>query len=95
MNLAFHARRSLRVGGALAFIVLGALSAAQARSDPLAEAYVLGLIGVAAIGAKFLCKTCFCGAYLHNKRFAQTLVRRRIDREGQRSRDLADVQALS
>ena len=50
MNLAFHARRSLQVGGALAFIVLGALSAAQARSDPLAEAYVLGLIGVAAIG---------------------------------------------
>jgi len=50
MNLAFHAGRSLRVGGALAFIVLGALSAAQARSDPLAEAYVLGLIGVAAIG---------------------------------------------
>jgi diguanylate cyclase len=50
MSLAFHAKRSLKVGGALAFIVLGALSAAQARSDPLAEAYVLGLIGVAAIG---------------------------------------------
>ncbi len=50
MSLAFHAERSLRVGGALAFIVLGALSAAQARSDPLAEAYVLGLIGVGAIG---------------------------------------------
>ena len=42
--------RRLRLGGALAFIVLSALSAAQARSDPLAEAYVLGLICVSTIG---------------------------------------------
>lgn len=42
--------RSLQLGGAAAFMALGALSAAQARSDPLTEAYVLGLIGVGTIG---------------------------------------------
>ncbi len=40
----------LQWGGALAFIVLGALSAAQSRGDPLAEAYVLALICVGALG---------------------------------------------
>jgi diguanylate cyclase len=50
MSLAFNARRSLQFGGALAFIVLSALSAAQSRSNPLAEAYVLGLICVSTIG---------------------------------------------
>ncbi len=42
--------RPLRLGGTLAFVVLGALSAAQSRADPLAEAYVLGLICVSTIG---------------------------------------------
>ncbi len=50
MSLAFDARQGLRLGGALAFIVLAALSAAQSRGDPLAEAYVLGLICVSTIG---------------------------------------------
>jgi diguanylate cyclase len=50
MSLGPNAKRSLQLGGALAFIALGALSAAQARSNPLAEAYVLALIGVGAIG---------------------------------------------
>ncbi len=50
MNLAFDAKRLFQAGGALAFIVLSALSAAQARTDALAEAYVLGLICVSTIG---------------------------------------------
>ncbi len=50
MSLAFDVKRSLQLGGALAFIVLSALSAAQSRSDPLAEAYVLALICVSTIG---------------------------------------------
>jgi diguanylate cyclase len=48
MKLVFP--RPLRLGGTLAFVVLGALSAAQSRADPLAEAYVLGLICVSTIG---------------------------------------------
>ncbi len=50
MSLAFDARRASWLGGALAFVVLSALSAAQSRSDPLAEAYVLALICVSTIG---------------------------------------------
>ncbi len=42
--------RPLRFGGALAFVALSALSAAQSRSNPVAEAYVIGLICVSAIG---------------------------------------------
>ena len=50
MSLAFDVKRPLQLGGALAFIVLSALSAAQSRNNPLAEAYVLGLICVSTIG---------------------------------------------
>ncbi len=50
MSLAFVANRPLRLGGALAFVALSALSAAQSRNNPLAEAYVLGLICVGTIG---------------------------------------------
>ncbi len=50
MTLAFNVKRSLQFGGTLAFIVLGALSAAQSRSNPVAEAYVLALICVSTIG---------------------------------------------
>ncbi len=50
MSLAFNIKRPLRLGGAFVFIVLSALSAAQSRGNPLAEAYVLGLIGVCTIG---------------------------------------------
>jgi diguanylate cyclase len=42
--------RPLKLGGALAFIVFSALSAAQSRGDLVAEAYVLVLICVSAIG---------------------------------------------
>ena len=50
MRLAFNVKRSLQLGGALAFIVLSALSAAQSRSNPVTEAYVLALICVGTIG---------------------------------------------
>ena len=50
MTLAFNVKRPLQFGGALAFIVLGALSAAQSRNNPVAEAYVLALICVSTIG---------------------------------------------
>lgn len=50
MRLAFNVKRSLQLGGALAFIALSALSAAQSRSNPVTEAYVLALICVSTIG---------------------------------------------
>jgi diguanylate cyclase len=50
MTSTFDYKQWLQWGGALAFIVLGALSAAQSRGDPLAETYVLALICVGALG---------------------------------------------
>jgi len=50
MRFSVNLLQPLKLGGALAFIVLSALSAAQSRGDIVAEAYVLGLICVSAIG---------------------------------------------
>ncbi|THD49322.1 MAG: GGDEF domain-containing protein [Bradyrhizobium sp.] len=49
MNFGPNVRRTLQIVGAVIFIALGALSASRARSDPLTEAYVLGLIAIGAI----------------------------------------------
>jgi len=53
MNLPLNVRRTLQIGGAVAFMVLSALAAAQSRSDWRAEVYVLGLICVGTIGIAF------------------------------------------
>ena len=48
MTIGPQFKRAVQVAGAVAFIALGAVSAARARSDPLTEAYLLGLIGLGA-----------------------------------------------
>jgi diguanylate cyclase len=48
MTVGPFARRALQVVGAVVFIALSALSASRARSDPLTEACVLGLIAIGA-----------------------------------------------
>ncbi len=58
MRFAFGVKRPLQLGGAIAFIVLGALSAAQSRNNPVAEAYVLALIFVSTIGLVIGGTTC-------------------------------------
>lgn len=50
MKFAFDFARSFKAVGALAFIGFSALAAAQSRGDPLAEAYVIGLICISTIG---------------------------------------------
>ncbi len=50
MTLSSQAKRAVQAGGVLAFMVLSALAAAEARNDSRAEAYVLGLICVSTIG---------------------------------------------
>jgi diguanylate cyclase len=46
MSLRPNLRSALHLIGVIVFIALGALSASRARSDPLTEVYLLGLIGV-------------------------------------------------
>ena len=46
MSLRPNLRSALHFIGVIVFIALGALSASRARSDPLIEVYLLGLIGV-------------------------------------------------
>jgi diguanylate cyclase len=46
MTLRPNLRSALHLIGVITFIALGALSASRARSDPLTEIYLLGLIGV-------------------------------------------------
>jgi diguanylate cyclase len=46
MSLRPNLRSALHFIGVIVFIALGALSASRARSDPLTEVYLLGLIGV-------------------------------------------------
>ena len=46
MSLRLNLRSALQFIGAVVFIALGALSVSSARSDPLTEVYLLGLIGV-------------------------------------------------
>ncbi len=46
MSLRPNLRSTLHLVGVIVFIALGALSASRARSDPLTEVYLLGLIGV-------------------------------------------------
>jgi diguanylate cyclase len=48
MTVGWQVRRALQVVGAVAFITLSALSASRARSDPLTEVCVLGLIAIGA-----------------------------------------------
>ena len=48
MSVGPFVRRALQIVGAIVFIALSALSASRARSDPLTEACVLGLIAIGA-----------------------------------------------
>ena len=46
MSLGLNLRSALHLIGVVVFIALGALTVSRSRSDPLTEAYLLGLIGV-------------------------------------------------
>ncbi|MGD0642711.1 MAG: GGDEF domain-containing protein [Roseiarcus sp.] len=93
MNLAFNAKRWLQFGGALAFIVLSALSAAQARSDALAEAYVLGLICVSTIGLAFAGAAATRGSQFDQSQ-DRAIAKKRLDFEQSVDATLAHVLKL-
>jgi diguanylate cyclase len=81
MSAAAALARPLKLAGALVFVALSALAAAQARGDWLAETYVLGLICVSIVGFVIAgANAALAGAAQQARASARTAERNEFDR---------------